>query len=381
MNRMDFSKRKNFPGTFDGPFDVILRAGDSVERIPGIFFAIVLLGLAFLPSRNSWTHLLGLWSFFLTDWALLIALPLAGKSFGPSQPPALLLAILRLPFAYLPMPWWLGFQILGTLIVFYSFWIEPHILKISRHTVSTGKLPAGTRIRVLHLADLHLERITERERALQQQIQELSPDLILFSGDFLNLSNVTDAKSWADLRSLLKDWNAPLGVFITSGSPPVDDPSVLPLLLEGFHHIRCLHGEKVTVVLSGNASLDIVGLDCTHKPFLDAPKMNAVLRQNASSRFSILLYHSPDLAPEAAEAGFDLMLCGHTHGGQVRLPMLGAIYASSLYGKRFEAGRYMLGTMILSVSRGLGMEGKAAPRLRFLCPPETTLWEISGTAV
>jgi uncharacterized protein len=379
MNRQDFSKRKNFPGTFSGPFDVILRAGDSVERIPGILFAVLLLGLAFFPSHSSWTRLLGLWAFFLADWSLLLALPLAGKSFGPSQPPTLLLAILRLPFAYLPTPWWLGFQILGTLIVFYSFWIEPHALKVNREKLITSKLPSGATLRILHLADLHIERITKREEELQRQIGELAPDVILFSGDFLNLSNVTDAKAWADLRSLLPAWTAPLGVFMTSGSPPVDDPAILPILLEGFHNIRCLHGEKTTIPLPGS-SVEIVGLDCTHKPFMDAPKMLTVMGQNPLPRFTILLYHSPDLAPDAAEAGVDLMLCGHTHGGQVRLPLLGAIYASSLYGKRFEGGRYMLGEMILSVSRGIGLEGKAAPRLRFLCPPEITLWEISGSA-
>jgi hypothetical protein len=96
------------------------------------------------------------------------------------------------------------------------------------------------------------------------------------------------------------------------------------------------------------------------------------------SRFTLLLYHSPDLAPEAAALGVDLMLSGHTHGGQVRLPWFGALYTSSLYGKRYEAGRYALGRGTLYVSRGIGMEGKGAPRVRFLCPPEIVLWEIEG---
>jgi hypothetical protein len=74
------------------------------------------------------------------------------------------------------------------------------------------------------------------------------------------------------------------------------------------------------------------------------------------------------------------MLSGHTHGGQVRIPGMGAVYPSSLYGKRFEAGRYLLDRMTLYVSRGIGMEGLGAPRVRFLCPPEITLWEISGPA-
>ena len=93
---------------------------------------------------------------------------------------------------------------------------------------------------------------------------------------------------------------------------------------------------------------------------------------------NILLYHTPDLAPEASRLGIDLQLSGHTHGGQVRLPFYGALVTGSLYGKRFEAGRYQLERMVLYVSRGLGLEGAGAPRVRFLCPPEMILWEISA---
>lgn len=93
----------------------------------------------------------------------------------------------------------------------------------------------------------------------------------------------------------------------------------------------------------------------------------------------ILLYHSPDLAPEAAELGIDLQLSGHTHGGQVRLPFYGAVITGSLYGKALEVGRRQIGSLTLYVTRGLGMEGAGAPRVRFLCPPEIILWEMDGS--
>jgi uncharacterized protein len=91
-----------------------------------------------------------------------------------------------------------------------------------------------------------------------------------------------------------------------------------------------------------------------------------------------LLYHSPDLAPQAAEAGVDLQLSGHTHGGQIRVPFFGAFFTGSLYGKKFEAGRSQIEKMVLYITRGIGMEGAAAPRIRFLCPPEIILWEITS---
>jgi predicted MPP superfamily phosphohydrolase len=377
MNNPDFSDRKWFPGTAGGPFHALIEFARRIERLPWPVFAVLLLVTAIIPSRGSWTRAVILLGFFLADWALIAALPASKKSFGPAKPPALIMAALRLPFAYLPDPLFFLAQTAGTLLAVYAYWIEPHHIVLTRQTLRSSKLPAGPPIKILHLADLHLERMTGREAELQRMIREAQPDLILFSGDFLNLSFTLDPAAWADVRALIGEWAAPLGAFAVPGSPPVDPPEVLPHLFEGFANIRCLHGEKVTI-RHGELELDLIGLECTHKPFLDGPKLKSVLGSGAPARFTILLYHSPDLAPQAAMAGVDLMLSGHTHGGQVRLPGLGAVYAASLYGKRFEAGRYLLDRMILYVSRGIGMEGAGAPRVRFLCKPEIILWEIGG---
>jgi hypothetical protein len=124
--------------------------------------------------------------------------------------------------------------------------------------------------------------------------------------------------------------------------------------------------------------IEVMGLVCTHKPLVDAPKISHLQSPITNNQFTILLYHSPDLLYEASDAGIDLQLSGHTHGGQVRLPFFGALFSGSLYGKEFESGRYQVGGTTLYVSRGIGMEGAGAPRVRFLCPPEIILWEIEG---
>jgi predicted MPP superfamily phosphohydrolase len=84
------------------------------------------------------------------------------------------------------------------------------------------------------------------------------------------------------------------------------------------------------------------------------------------------------MMPVAADVGVDLYLAGHTHGGQLRLPFFGALVTASIYGKRYEMGAYREGNTLLYVSRGLGMEGKGAPRARFLCPPEIVLFTLVG---
>ncbi len=376
MSKPDFTRRRHFPGTVGNPFDVVLQAAEVIQNLPAPLFAALLLVIALAPVTLgvSVSLALALWIFFLSDWALLDALPRRRISFGPAKPPALVLAGLRLLPALLPWPIALLAQAVGTALVVYGFWIEPQRLGLTRQTLRSPKLnPQAKPLRALHLGDLHMERRTLREQKLIEMIRAAQPDVILFSGDFLNLSNLRDPVAWDECRAVLRELSAPLGVFAVTGSPAVDLDDVVPELLKEIPNLRWLKDERVTLQHDGQA-YDLIGLACSHKPFEDAPKLRAAIGSN----FTILLYHSPDLAPDAADAGVDLQLSGHTHGGQVRLPFFGAFFAGSLYGKRFEMGRYQIERLTLYVMRGIGMEGKGAPRVRFLCPPEIVLWEIGG---
>jgi len=373
----DFSNLTRFPGETGNIFDVVLHRFTLVERVPGILFAGFLVLLAALPTRLEWVFTLSLWGFMILDWLLIALLPRMARSYGPAKPPVLILALLRMLFAFIPAPAGWILQAVGTLLVVVSFWIEPHRLTLTRQKLLSDKLPATVRLRVLHLGDLHIERITRRERELQRQIDRLRPDLILFSGDVLNLTFIQDATALEQARQVIRQWKAPLGVYLVSGSPAVDLAENMPKIVQGLP-VHWLQKEKVTLVASGG-QIDLLGLTCSHRPYIDGPLLAEL--QPAPERFSILLYHTPDLAPVAARLGIDLQLSGHTHGGQVRIPGFGALVTGSLHGKKFEAGRIRVGKMILYVTRGIGMEGAAAPRLRLFCPPEIILWEIQGTRV
>ncbi|MEN4013269.1 MAG: metallophosphoesterase [Chloroflexota bacterium] len=371
----DFSTHRNFPGEVGNDFDVILHRYNAIQNINPILFALLLLGLAWLPSRGEWRFAFLLWSFFLLDWLMLALLPVFKKSFGPPQPPTALLAIFRFGFAWLPPLVSLPLQVIGSLMVLSGFWVEPHRILVTRQTLATPKLKKGSRLRILHLGDLHIERITEREIQLNEEIKKLQPDLILFSGDVLNLSFNRDPVAIQQAREVMAKWQSPMGVFAVLGSPAVDLKEVAPQIFTGLP-IRLLEEDRVSLQIK-DQNIHIIGLSCTHRPFIDAPRMERLLPADENA-FTILLYHSPDLAPNAARTPIDLQLSGHTHGGQVRLPLIGALFTASLYGRVFSSGRYQLNGLTLFISRGIGMEGAGAPRVRFLCPPEITLWEIEG---
>ena len=98
----------------------------------------------------------------------------------------------------------------------------------------------------------------------------------------------------------------------------------------------------------------------------------------APDAVNILLQHSPDFLEEAAEAGYDIYLAGHTHGGQVRIPFYGAVITMSRFGKRYEAGLYSMRDTRMYVNRGLGLEGGWAPRIRLFCRPEVTVLNLQS---
>jgi uncharacterized protein len=373
----DFSDRQYFPGSLGNPFDIFLHKVVELEKVPAIVFAAGLLVLALLSTGFRLPQAGGLWLFFMADWALLAALPRFNRSYGPAKPTVIILAFARALIALLPLPLLPAgiVQWIGTLLVVWGFWIEPHRLTVTNQHLTSPKLPLGTKLRVLHLGDLHIERITARERKLNRLIGEIQPDLILFSGDFINLSYLRDPAAWEAVRSVIKEWKAPLGTFVVTGSPAVDLEDIIPGLLKDMP-VQWLRDEKVTIPVA-ESQIDVIGLTCTHKPFIDGPTLGRILGDRPKN-FSILLYHTPDLAPQAASLGLDLQLSGHTHGGQVRLPVYGALFAASLYGKRFESGLRKVEDMTLFVTRGIGMEGHGAPRVRLLCPPEIIVWDIDG---
>jgi hypothetical protein len=255
---------------------------------------------------------------------------------------------------------------------------EPFALGTTHLTIPSSGLPADARpIRLLHLSDLHVERLTPRERHLLELIPQLQPDLIVITGDFLNLSYVDDPTARAEVRKVLAQLSAPYGVYATLGSPPVDRRQTTPSLFEGTA-IRLLRDEVAVLDFGDGRKLSLIGMDCDHDLEGDARVFEALVKLIPEDSARVLLYHSPELMPVVQQHPVELYLCGHTHGGQVRLPWYGAILTSSALGKQYEMGRYTEQGTTLYISRGIGLEGLSAVRMRLLCPPEIIMFTLSG---
>ena len=381
----------NPPGYTPRPFHLALVLSDLLSRISPLMLTPAWLALAAIAcwpwgSFRLPAAALSL-AFTLADGIGLALLPRRGRSFGPVTPPLLALTLGHASFTFVTGLLWASWPGLLLTVVLhlaltatfaYAAWVEPFRIGVTRAELRSPRLEGRTPLRLLHVTDLHVERITLRERRLLRLVGELAPDIILLTGDYLNLSSVHDAHAQADARDLLEQvcatTRAP--VYAITGSPPVDRSEIVPRIFDGLP-ITWLLDEVEELHVNGH-TLRLAGLRCTRKRNLDGARLRRLLDDNPRHTFTLLLYHSPDLMPEAVELGVDLYLCGHTHGGQVRLPFFGALITSSDFWKRYEMGRYKEGDTTLYVNRGLGMEGLGAPRVRFLAPPEIVLWTLSS---
>jgi predicted MPP superfamily phosphohydrolase len=360
---------------------------------------LLLIGtLAFIgiktPSalRPYWTRItLATLICALFDWALLATLTKLGLSYGEVELPRFLIHLVRIALLALTLALLfltrrnarakklLSFvgvilQISILLGESYALYIEPFNLGTTVLGETAPQFIDGRPLRIVQLSDLHVERITRREEAVLAEVNALAPDIIVLTGDYVNIDYRFDPQTHADTREVLAQFSAPYGVYAISGSPPVDIPEAMEAVFTDLD-IQLLDNEIATIALP-NHDLHILGVSVSHDLAYDREVVGNLMSTLTQEDYTLLLYHSPDVMESATASGIDLYLAGHTHGGQIRLPFYGAIITSSVYGKEFEMGRYSRAATTLYVSRGIGMEGLNFPRARFLSPPEVVLIEL-----
>jgi predicted MPP superfamily phosphohydrolase len=252
----------------------------------------------------------------------------------------------------------------GLLCVAYGYFVEPYWIDVTRHRVETAKLPRGTRpIRLVHISDLHSDPTPRLEGRLPEVIAAERPDLIVYTGDSIN-----SPAGLPVFRDCLTRLALIAPTFVVKGNW---DALFWPALDRfGGTGARELRSEAVKFDVAG-ASVWIAGV-----PVMGEGQFDETFASVPPGAFTIFLHHYPDLIREVAAKKIDLYCAGHTHGGQVALPLYGALVTLSKYGKKYEAGLYREGETTLYVNRGIGMEGGPAPRVRFWARPEVTVIEI-----
>jgi uncharacterized protein len=245
----------------------------------------------------------------------------------------------------------------------YGLLIEPYWPQVAHVELRTPKFPKGTQsIRVVHISDVHSDPVPRLETKLPPLIAAQKPDLIAITGDSANSADaapvfqqfVRNLAAIAPTYAVRGNWDPPGSSARLFGETGVVELMGVPLRLS-------IKGTEISI--SGD-------------PAESMSSVEAAFRLVPKDTFRLYLHHYPDRIYEVANEGVDLYLAGHTHGGQVALPLYGALITFSKYDKQFEWGLYKVQDTWLYVNRGIGMEGARAPRVRFWARPEITVIDI-----
>jgi uncharacterized protein len=250
----------------------------------------------------------------------------------------------------------------GILCFLYSWFIEPYNIEVKQIPIRTDKLKQ-TSFRIVQISDLHCNAKPRIETKIVGMINQLKPDVVVFTGDALNTPRAITL-----FKETMKNIEASMAKVAVYGNWDTRHWTGLDYYSgTGF---ELLDAKTIALTKNGEA-ITISGLSC------DNPNAaGTTLGKLSGDSFNIFCYHFSDLIEYIQSSNVDLYLSGHTHGGQVALPFYGALVTLSNKGKKYESGMYYVGKTMLYVNRGLGLEALPAPQVRFFARPEITVFDI-----
>jgi predicted MPP superfamily phosphohydrolase len=226
--------------------------------------------------------------------------------------------------------------------------------------------PSFDGYKLLHVSDLHIDERPLLTAKLQELLANVDADICLITGDYRFEDYGTCENIYPEMRKLFPSLVRRDGVFSILGN---HDVSEIAFALNDIG-IRMLVNESVEI-RRGNESIWIVGID---DPFdYKCDDLPGALANVPPQDFKVLLAHTPELYQSASELGVDLYLCGHTHAGQIRFPLLGSLRNNADCPKEYAYGAWTYGSMQAYTSAGAGC---SALPIRYNCPPEVTLIEL-----
>ena len=257
-----------------------------------------------------------------------------------------------------------GLALFASAVGVDAFVVEPSRFEVTFTEARHRAIPR--RLRLVVLADIQTDRVGAYEARVFDAVRTVKPDVVVYPGDFLQVRRPSLAwdREAPKLRALLKALKPPLGSYAVGGNV---DPRRWEALFRG---------TGVKVVTDRRKTFAIApGVELTGLPMIQSFDTSLRVERPAPHSFHIVFGHAPDFA--LAQIDGDLLLAGHIHGGQVRLPGVGPLITFSSVPKQWAAGATKLeGGGTLYVSRGVGLERNQAPRLRFLCRPEIAVIDL-----
>ena len=253
-------------------------------------------------------------------------------------------------------------------LILWSRYISTKGLIVREYAVINNKLPENLHgLKIVHFSDLHYKTtfFEDELNNLVNNINELNPDIVVFTGDLVDKVIEYTEEDVEILSDYLNKIDANVGKYIIKGDQ--DYLSLYSDLILEKTNFVLLNNTTELIYYNGIIPIYLVGLDDSLNGKSDFSIIN-----NDSNYYSILLTHEPDIYDDLKQFNFDLILAGHSHNGQIRLPFIGAIYKMN-GSKKYYDNHYIFNNTEMFVSGGLGT---TKYKFRFLTKPSINLYRI-----
>jgi predicted MPP superfamily phosphohydrolase len=242
-------------------------------------------------------------------------------------------------------------------------------LEVTRHEVEIENLPASfDGYRIAFLTDTHVASFLRRDfyREVVRQTLAFDPDLILLGGDFVTWEKHIPLMA----EVLLTDLRARDGVHAVLGNHDYWANAEAVVEAMTSHGVEFIVNRSLRI-RRGSEAIALLGIDEIYR---GTPDLEAAFGGIDPQTPRIGVSHHPDIVDRLEDRRVDLLLCGHTHGGQIRFPFFGSVVVPSRHEARYASGFHRAGEVLMYVSRGVG----AIPPLRILCRPEVATFTLKG---
>lgn len=262
------------------------------------------------------------------------------------------------------------FSIFSGGVYYYAKSIEPKRLKKTNHIIQSVNLPASFhRLKIIQFSDTHIGfhyHLTDF-KDLIAKINAEKPDIIVFTGDLID--DPLTYKHTAELTNLLMLLEAPLGKYWVYGNHDhggYGTETIFRIMEQS--EFQLLKNSHKRIVKNGE-QIALAGIDDV---ILGEPDVAEAIEGIENDLFTILLAHEPDYADVASQFPIDIQLSGHSHGGQVRLPIFGHLYTPA-FAQKYIYGKYAFNDkpFTLYVNQGIGTTRMP---FRFFCTPELSVY-------
>lgn len=254
--------------------------------------------------------------------------------------------------------------IIGILLTGYSYFIEPNKLEVTNYTIQDKEFSG---IKIVFASDFHIK--PNQQKRLEQIVNTINaqkPDIVVSTGDYVSGHTQESTMHPKQIAEKLSKVKVKYGFYTTLGNHDSwYDKYFIKEILET-KNIKVLNNKNVKLNIN-DKEIYIAGVEDQMTAF---PNIYEALENTKSP--TILLTHTPDIFPKIP-SDVNLTLAGHTHGGQVRLPLLGALIVPSDYGNKYSAGYIEEKGKKLIVTRGIGV---SILPMRFNCVPEIVVIEF-----